>query len=315
MQNKYQLLNTLSDDETIIGEKPIKLNTKKLKNHFFCARVESNYDSSLSSNTRHTSSSSSTLGSGPCGDAHCTLHTAHCSAVHTAHSTSGSVPCEANPISEESQIPPKEQLSQLELEQEAWFLQALEEFYEKLNLKEFTQQDVQNELYKNYWGQPYSEKQAVHISNLAKNSKHPVINTFQPSVWRSGPGPGWSSQAEDSGCLTSTSKGWSRPAVDSSGLASASEGTQTGPEIPVPLDKYAGHRIRQASQGLNTVQNLSPHKLRKIACWLQTGEYGMLSEVGGLFGLQQPVLYPTQKCYHVLTQKHMTYYHKYLDMS
>ena len=91
--------------------------------------------------------------------------------------------------------------------------------------------------------------------------------------------------------------------MDSSGLASASEGTQTGPEIPVPLDKYAGHRIRQTSQGLNTVQNLSPHKLRKIACWLQTGEYGMLSEVGGLFGLQQPVLYPTQKCCHVFSPK------------
>ena len=48
--------------------------------------------------------------------------------MHTAHSTSGSVPCEANPISEESQIPPKEQLSQLEIEQETWFLQTLEEF-------------------------------------------------------------------------------------------------------------------------------------------------------------------------------------------
>ena len=124
MQNKYQLLNTLSGDETIVGDKPTKLNTKKFKNHFFCARVESTYSYSLSSNTRHTSISSSTLGSVPCEDAHCTLHTAHCSAVHTAHSTLGSVPCEdANPISEESQSPPKEQLSQLEIEQEAWFLQ------------------------------------------------------------------------------------------------------------------------------------------------------------------------------------------------
>ena len=270
MQNKYQLLNTLSGDETIVGDKPTKLNTKKFKNHFFCARVESTYSSSLSSNTRHTSISSSTLGSVPCGDAHCTLHTAHCSAVHTAHSTLGSVPCEdANPISEESQIPPKEQLSQLEIEQEAWFLQALEEYYVKLNLKEFTQKDVQDELYKNYWGQPYSEKQAAHISNLAKYSKYPVKNTFQPSGWEGGPGTGWSRPAEDSSCFASTP-----------------EGTQIGPKIPVPLDKYAGHRIRQASQGLNTVQNLSPHKLRKIACWIQTGQYGMLSEIGGVFGLQ-----------------------------
>ena len=86
MQNKYQLLSTLSGDEALVGDKPTKLDTKKFKDHFFCARVESTCSSSLSSNTGHTNASSSTLGSVPCED--------------------------ANPISEESQIPPKEQLSQ-----------------------------------------------------------------------------------------------------------------------------------------------------------------------------------------------------------
>jgi hypothetical protein len=215
----------------------------------------------------------------------------------------GSVPCEANLNSKKSQIPPKEHFFKLEMEQETWFLQALEEFYVKLDPKEFTQKDIQNELYKNYWGKPYSEKQAAHISDLARNSKHPVKNIFHPRVWEGEPGIGWSGPAEDSSCLTSTSKGWSRPAEESSCLASASEHTHTNPEIPVHPDKYAGHRIRQASQGLNTVQNLSPHKLRKIACWIKTGEFGMTSEVGGVFGLQQPVLYPTQKCCHVFSPK------------
>ena len=45
----------------------------------------------------------------------------------------------------------------IEIEEETWFLQTLEKYYEKLNLKEFTQKYVQSELYKNYWGQPYSE--------------------------------------------------------------------------------------------------------------------------------------------------------------
>ena len=260
MQNKYQLLSTLSGDEALVGDKPTNLNTKKVKNHFFGARVESTYISSLSSNTEHTNASSSTLGSVPCED--------------------------ANPISEESQIPPEEHLSQLEIEQEAWFLQTLEEYYGKLNLKEFTQKDVQDELYKSYWGQPYSEKQAAHISNVAKHSKYMVTNTFQHSEWKEEPGNGWSGPAENSSCFASTP-----------------EGTQIGPKIPVPLDKYAGHRIRQASQGLNTVQNLSPYKLRKISCWVQTGEYGMLSEIGEVFGLQKPILYPTQKCFHIFSPK------------
>ena len=303
MDNKYQLLNTLSGDEITVEAKLTKLNTKKLKNHFFCARVKHNANSSLSTKARHTSISSSILSSSEGGDARCTLHTARCSAVHTAHKTMGSVPCEANLNSKKSQIPPKEQFSQVEMEQETWFLQALEEFYVKLDLKEFTQKDIQNELYKNYWGKPYSETQAAHISDLARNSKYPVKNTFHPSNWDGEQGTGWSGPAEDSSCLTSTSKGWSRAAEESSCLASASKHTQTNPDIPVNPDKYAGHRIRQASQGLNTVQNLSPHKLRKIACWIKTGEFGMISEVGGVFGLQQPVLYPTQKCCHVFSPK------------
>ena len=118
MDNKYQLLNTLSGDEITVEAKLTKLNTKKLKNHFFCARVEHNANSSLSTKARHTSISSSILSSSECGDARCTLHTARCSAVHTAHKTMGSVPCEANLNSKKSQIPPKEQFSQLEMEQE-----------------------------------------------------------------------------------------------------------------------------------------------------------------------------------------------------
>ena len=88
----------------------------------------------------------------------------------------------------------------------------------------------------NYWGQPYSEQQAAHISNLAKYSKYPV-KTPQPSDWRGVPGTGWRESAENSSCS-----------------AFIPEGTQIGPKIPVPLDKHAGHRIRQAFQGLNTVQ-------------------------------------------------------------
>ena len=116
MENKYQILNTLSDDEAIVENKPTKLNTKKFKNHFFCARVELTCNSSSFSNTGCTSAASSTL---------------------------SCVPCEnANTISKKSQIPPGEpdQLSQLEIEQEAWFLQTLEEYYVKLNLSEFTPQ-------------------------------------------------------------------------------------------------------------------------------------------------------------------------------
>ena len=102
MQNKYQVLSTLSNDEVLLEYTPANLNTKKLKNHFFCARVVSIFSSSLSSNTGHTNAPSSTLGSVPCDD--------------------------ANPIYEEAQIPPEEKLSQLEIEQETWFLQTLEEY-------------------------------------------------------------------------------------------------------------------------------------------------------------------------------------------
>ena len=188
-------MSTLSNDEVLLGNTPTNLNTKKLKDHFFCAQVGSTFNPSFSSG--HTSAPSRAVSSEPCAD--------------------------ANPIPEESQIPPEEQLSQLELEQETWFLQTLTEYYEKLNLKEFTQNDVRSELYKNYWGQPYSEQQAAHISNLAKYSKYPVKNTSQPSGWEGGPGTGWSRPAEDSSCFASTP-----------------EGTQIGPKIPVPLDKHAG---------------------------------------------------------------------------
>ena len=141
MENKYQILNTLSGDEAIVENKPTKLNTKKLKSHFFCARVELTCFSSSSSNTGCTSAASSTLSCVPCED--------------------------ANTISKKSQIPPGEpdQLSQLEIEQESWFLQTLEEYYVKLNLSEFTPQNVQDELFKNYWGNPFSEGQAAHISS------------------------------------------------------------------------------------------------------------------------------------------------------
>ena len=87
-----------------------------------CARVELTCYSSSSSNTGCTSAASSTLSCVPCED--------------------------ANTISKKSQIPPGEpdQLSQLEIEQESWFLQTLEEYYVKLNLSEFTPQNVQD-----YW--------------------------------------------------------------------------------------------------------------------------------------------------------------------
>ena len=39
MDNKYQLLNTLSGDEITVEAKPTKLNTKKLKNHFFVPKL------------------------------------------------------------------------------------------------------------------------------------------------------------------------------------------------------------------------------------------------------------------------------------
>ena len=98
------LLNTRSGDEVLLGNTPTNLNTKKLKNNFFCAQVGSTFNPSLSSG--HTNAPSITVGSGPCAN--------------------------ANPIPEESQIPPEEQLSQLEIEQETWFLQTLTEYYKKI---------------------------------------------------------------------------------------------------------------------------------------------------------------------------------------
>ena len=137
----------------------------------------------------------------------------------------------------------------------------------------------------------------MHISSLNRYPKYSGINIFQPAGQEGTPGKNWSAPAEDTGCLASTPLG-----------------SQAGPEIPVPQDRYAGQRIRQAGQGLNTVQNLSPHKLRKIACWIETEQYGLISEVGGPFGLQEQVLYPTQKNFIFLIQKHMTLYQKYLDI-
>ena len=137
-----------------------------MKDNFFCARIELTCISSSSSNTGYTSAPSSTISGVPCGD--------------------------ANPISEESQIPPEEHLSQLEIEQEAWFLQTLEEYYVKLNLKEFTQQHVQDELYKNYWGNPFSERQAAHISSLNKYPKYSGRNISQPAGWEAEPSNSWS---------------------------------------------------------------------------------------------------------------------------
>ena len=193
-----------------------------------------------------------------------------------------------NTISKERQIPPGEtdQLTQLETEQELWFLNTLKEYYDKLDLTAFTPEMVQSEIYKNFWGSYFSERQTVHISSLNRYPKYSGINIFQPDGQEGTPGRNWSAPAEDTNCWASTPPG-----------------SQAGPEIPVPQDRYAGQRIRQAGQGLNTVQNLSPHKLRKIACWIETGQYGLISEVGGAFGLQEQVLYPTQKCFHIFNPK------------
>ena len=222
-----------------------------MKSNFFCARVES------------ACCSSSTL---------CTSATFSTPSCTTLEAT--------NTISEEPQIPPggTDQLTQLEIEQELWFLNTLKEYYDKLDLTDFTPQMVQSELYKNFLGSYFSKRQIAHISSLNKYPKHSGINTFQPDGQEGTPGRNWSAPAEDTNCWASTPPG-----------------SQAGPEIPVPRDRYAGQRIRQTGQGLNTVQNLSPHKLRKIACWIETGQYGLISEIGGAFGLQEQVLYPTQK--------------------
>ena len=45
-----------------------------------------------------------------------------------------------------------------ELEQESWFLKTLEEYYDKLNLTEFTSEMVQRELYKKTFGEILSPR-------------------------------------------------------------------------------------------------------------------------------------------------------------
>ena len=260
MENKYRILGTLSDDEATVKKMSTRLNTKKLKNHFFCARVEQTDISSSLTHSGCTSAASSTPS--------CTQWE------------------DTNTISRKSQIPPvkTDQLSQWETEQESWFVKTLEEYYNKLNLSEFTSQNVQEEIYKNYWGNPFSEGQVAHISSL-NDQCYSGSNIPQPTGWGGEP-----------------SNDWSRPAEDVC-FDSAPGSAQGSPDIPVFPDRHAGHRIRQTAQGLNTVQNLSPHKLRKIVCWIETGQFGMISEIGGDFGLQKPVLYPTQKSYHTFSPK------------
>ena len=145
MQNRFQILNTLSGDEEGTENKPTKFNTKKLKNYFFCARVES------------ACCSSSTL---------CTSATVSTPSCTTLEST--------NTISEEPQIPPggTDQLTQLEIEQELWFLNTLKEYYDKLDLTAFTPKMVQSEVYKNFWRNYFSERLIKHISSLNRYPKY-----------------------------------------------------------------------------------------------------------------------------------------------
>ena len=49
-------------------------------------------------------------------------------------------------------------LNKQELEQESWFLKTLEEYYDKLNLTEFTSEMVQSELYKKTFGEILSPR-------------------------------------------------------------------------------------------------------------------------------------------------------------
>ena len=133
-------------------------------------------------------------------------------------------------------------------------------------------------------GNPFSEGQVAHISSLKKDQCYSASNIPRPTGRGCEPGNDWSGPVENPSCFES-----------------APGSGQVSPNIPVLSDRHAGHKIRQAAQGLNTVQNLSPQKLRKIVCWIETGQYGMISEVGGDFGLQKPVLYPTQKCYHTFS--------------
>ena len=135
---------------------------------------------------------------------------------------------------------------------------------------------VQREIYKNYWGHSLSTKQIQHIWTLNIEPKYTNSNIFQSS--------------QDS--LNSLNF----------------------PEFPASLQEVAGHNIpeeqgrlgqgvKQTEQGLNIVSNLSPHRFRKIACWIETGQFGLISEIGGAYGLQKEVLYPTQKCNHIFNPK------------
>ena len=166
MENKYRILGTLSDDEATVKKMSTRLNTKKLKNHFFCARVEQTDISSSLTHSGCTSAASRTL-----------------SCIQWE---------DTNTISRKSQIPPvkTDQLSQWETEQESWFVKTLEEYYNKLNLSEFTSQNVQEELYKNYWGNPFSEGQAAHISSLKQDQCYSASNIPRPTGRRCEPGRG-----------------------------------------------------------------------------------------------------------------------------
>ena len=168
---------------------------------------------------------------------------------------------DTNTIPMEPQIPIRgiAWLNKQELQQESWFLKALKEYYDKLNLKEFTAEMVQCELFKNFWGNPFSERQIQHLCSLNKYPRHSVINILQPAGQEEIPVKNWSGPAEGPECPVFTPYG-----------------TKAGHGIPLTEDWNAGQRIRQAGQKLNTVSNLSPHKLRKIDCWVETGQYGLI---------------------------------------
>ena len=176
------------------------------------------------------------------------------------------------------------QLTEEELEQESWFLETLKEFYDQLNLTKFTTELVQCEIYKNYWGHSFSTKQIQHIWTLNIEPKYTDSNIFQSSQ-----------DSEFQSNIFQSSQDSEFPA-SLQGVA--------GHNIPPPRGQgRPGQGVKQTEQGLNIVSNLSPHRYRKIACWIETGQFGLISEIGGAYGLQKEVLYPTQKCNHIFNPK------------
>ena len=141
---------------------------------------------------------------------------------------------------------------------------------------------VQREIYKNYWGHSYSQKQIQHIWTVNTEPKYTNSNIFQ------------SGQDNRLDSLNSLNFPIS---LDSPPEAA-------GPSRPTGPDRRPGHQgVKQTEQALNIVSNLTPHRYRKIACWIETGQFGLISEIGGAYGLQKEVFYPTQKCNHIFNPK------------